>query len=281
VILSRELGLDEIAEIRQRCPDMELEVFVHGALCIAYSGRCLLSGYFNSRDANQGTCTNACRWDYGVHRAAETAAGAYVLEERTRPGELLPIEQDEHGTYVLNSKDLRAIRHVAELARIGVDSLKVEGRTKSAYYVARTAWAYRRAIDDAGSGRFDEKLLDELEHLSNRGYTEGFFDRHTDPARHQNYATGDSQNGISQYVGDVVDWDATTGQAVIRVRNRFCVGDSIELLHPAGKEIFRLEQMWDKDGQPLAEARGDGWMIRIPLARPAPWGMLSRLILDQ
>ena len=135
VILSRELSLDEVAEIRQRCPDIELEVFVHGALCIAYSGRCLLSGYFNHRDPNQGTCTNSCRWDYKVHAPGEQEV---LLEEKERPGELMPIEEDEHGTYLLNSKDLRAIEHVQRLVAIGIDSLKIEGRTKSSYYVART-----------------------------------------------------------------------------------------------------------------------------------------------
>ena len=146
IILSRELSLDEVAEIRQRCPDVELEVFVHGALCVAYSGRCLLSGYFNRRDANQGTCTNSCRWDYRVHAATADAAGdldaladrRWLLEEKERPGELMPIDEDEHGTYIMNSKDLRAVEHVARLVEIGVDSLKIEGRTKSPYYVART-----------------------------------------------------------------------------------------------------------------------------------------------
>jgi putative protease len=168
VILSRELSLDEVAEIRQECPDTELEVFVHGALCIAYSGRCLLSGYFNHRDPNQGSCTNSCRWDYKVHEGVEDASGdvdlaaprpvavspaptlasaapgklrrpgAWLIEERERPGEYMPIEEDEHGSYILNSKDLRAIEYVARLAEIGVDSLKIEGRTKSPYYVARS-----------------------------------------------------------------------------------------------------------------------------------------------
>ena len=157
IILSRELSLDEIKEIRQECPDMELEVFVHGALCIAYSGRCLLSGYFNHRDPNQGTCTNACRWEYNSTPSTENAEGVYkpqeddikvsvsdmgavrhpaaddvmFLEETNRPGEQMPVEEDEHGTYIMNSKDLRAIEHVKQLVDIGVDSLKIEGRTKS------------------------------------------------------------------------------------------------------------------------------------------------------
>ena len=191
IILSRELSLDEVAEIRQECPDMELEVFVHGALCIAYSGRCLLSGYFNHRDPNQGTCTNSCRWEYKTSEAAETPDGTivpreavlsmdvfnkvastadcgnqerhpladrvYFLEEASRPGELLPVMEDEHGTYIMNSKDLRAIEHVQRLCEIGVDSLKIEGRTKSHYYAARTAQAYRQAIDDYGAN--DEKSM--------------------------------------------------------------------------------------------------------------------------
>jgi len=182
IILSRELSLDQVAEIRQACPDMELEVFVHGALCIAYSGRCLLSGYFNHRDANQGTCTNACRWDYKVKDAPRDAGGdsrptrTGLIEETKRPGELMPIEEDEHGTYIMNSKDLRAVEHVGRLVEIGVDSLKIEGRTKSHYYTARTAQVYRQAIDDAVAGRpFDAGLLGKLENLANRGYTDGFF----------------------------------------------------------------------------------------------------------
>nr|HQV16587.1 U32 family peptidase [Denitromonas sp.] len=172
VILSRELSLDQIAEIRQACPDTELEVFIHGALCIAYSGRCLLSGYFNHRDPNQGSCTNSCRWDFNVKPATEDASGdVYVIEEREkRQGSYMPIEEDEHGTYILNSKDLRAIEHVQRLVEIGIDSLKIEGRTKSPYYVARTCQTYRQAIDDAAAGRgLDPALLGQLEGLANRG----------------------------------------------------------------------------------------------------------------
>ena len=136
VILSRELSLDEIASIRQDCPDTELEVFIHGALCIAYSGRCLLSGYFNHRDPNQGSCTNSCRWDFKTHEAKTCGAGdVHLIEEpHKRAGEYMPIEEDEHGTYILNSKDLRAIEHIQRLTEIGIDSFKIEGRTKSPYY---------------------------------------------------------------------------------------------------------------------------------------------------
>jgi putative protease len=275
VILSRELSLDEIEEIRQLCPEMELEVFVHGALCIAYSGRCLLSGYFNQRDPNQGTCTNSCRWDYKVHDAKEDAAGVirlnefdfqaemeksslsgcgslprhpladnvYLIEEKGRPGELLPILEDEHGTYIMNSKDLRAIEHVERLVKMGVDSLKIEGRTKSRYYVARTCQNYRKAIDDAVTGRpFDWNLLGDLENLANRGYTDGFYKRHH-TAEHQNYKQGYSSSNRSLYVGDIVAYDAEKGWADIEARNKFAVGDRLQIIHPKGNRDIVVENM--------------------------------------
>jgi len=263
VILSRELSLDEIAEIRQRCPDMELEVFVHGALCIAYSGRCLLSGYFNHRDANQGTCTNSCRWDYKVLEETEKT---YVIEESQRPGELMPIEEDEHGTYILNSKDLRAVEHVERLTQLGIDSLKIEGRTKSVYYVARTAQVYRRAIDDAAAGRpFDPAHLGALEQLAQRGYTGGFYQRrpHTE---YQNYTSGQSGGGVSQYVGDIAAFDAASGMAEIVVKNRFRVGDRLEIMTPSGNHTLTLARMETVDGEEISEAPGSGWIVRIPLA---------------
>src|SRR5690606_618166 len=187
IILSRELSLDEVEEIRQRCPEMELEVFVHGALCMAYSGRCLLSGYINKRDPNQGTCTNACRWEYKTHEAKENELGevvhqyepiavqpaeptlgigaptdqVFLLEDATRPGEVMEATEGEHGTDIMSSKDLRAGQHVERLVQMGVHSLKIEGRTKSHYYVARTAQVYRKAIGDAVAGRpFDRSLMD-------------------------------------------------------------------------------------------------------------------------
>jgi U32 family peptidase len=261
VILSRELSLDEIAEIRQRCPDMELEAFVHGALCIAYSGRCLLSGYFNHRDANQGTCTNSCRWDYKVLENKE-----YAIEEGQRPGELMPIEEDEHGTYILNSKDLRAVEHVERLAQLGVDSLKIEGRTKSVYYVARAAQVYRRAIDDAVAGKpFDPAHLGALEHLAHRGYTGGFYQRRAH-ADYQNYASGQSESGVSQYVGDIKSFDAASGMAEIVVKNRFRVGDRLEIMSPSGNRTLTLERMETLEGEEIPEAPGNGWIVRIPLA---------------
>ena len=279
VILSRELSLDEVAEIRQQCPDMELEVFVHGALCIAYSGRCLLSGYFNHRDPNQGTCTNSCRWDYTLHGAGENAAGdVHLLEERQRPGELMPIEEDEHGTYIMNSKDLRAIEHVQRLAEIGVDSLKIEGRTKSPYYAARTCQAYRQAIDDAVAGRsLDPRWLAALESLANRGYTDGFYQRHHDAAT-QNYLRGHSQSERSLYVGDAVAHDPRRGLMQIAVKNRFAVGDRLEVVHPQGNGEWVLTYMEDAAGQAIGVAPGNGHQVWIALPAAQTGAYIARFV---
>ncbi|WP_425358443.1 tRNA 5-hydroxyuridine modification protein YegQ [Thiorhodococcus drewsii] len=289
VILSRELSLDEIAEIREACPDIELEVFVHGALCVAYSGRCLLSGYFNHRDANQGSCTNACRWDYrlgAVSPVIETSEGGrhpaadevYLLEEAKRPGEYLPVFEDENGTYIMNSRDLQAVAHVGRLVAMGIDCLKIEGRTKSHYYAARTAQVYRAAIDDALAGRpFRPELIGDLEGLANRGYTEGFYRRHAAASDLQNYADGASRNQRLLFVGDVApgegDW------VEIEVRNRFAVGDELELMSPEGNRRFRLDRMLDLENGPLEVAPGAGWRVRIPLPeRPASMSLLARVL---
>ena len=300
IILSRELSLDEVEEIRQRCPDMELEVFVHGALCIAYSGRCLLSGYFNHRDANQGTCTNSCRWDYKLHEAGTDASGdvqryippaaetgdgvrhpaseqVFLLEERERPGELMPVEEDEHGTYIMNSKDLRAVEHVERLVRMGIDSLKIEGRTKSHYYVARTAQVYRRAIDDAVTGRaFDPGLLGVLENLANRGYTDGFYQRHH-AEDYQNYLSHHSDSLKQRFVGELVGYEPDTGLAEVEVKNKFAVGDRLELLLPGGNRRFTLRHMESLQGEAMAEAPGGGYRVRIPLEQGEyEMGLLAR-----
>jgi len=295
IILSRELSLQEVAEIRELCPDIELEVFVHGALCIAYSGRCLLSGYLSHRDSNQGACTNTCRWKYNAHEAQETGTGDIIpirtiseqsqgpdesgppvvlLEEETRPGELMPAFEDEHGTYIMNSKDLRAVQHVHELAAMGIDSLKIEGRTKTFYYTARTTQVYRRAIDDAVAGRpFDMGMMEELEGLANRGYTEGFYRRHP-PGEYQNYERGASRSDLQQFVGDVVGLDG--GMLTIDVRNRFERGDRMELVTPSGNRSFSLDTIIGRDGQPVDAAPGSGHVVRIPL----PEGALEQSIGD-
>jgi len=313
VILSRELSLDEIAEIRQECPDMEIEVFVHGALCIAYSGRCLLSGYFNHRDPNQGTCTNSCRWKYDTKPAQENAesdwlptedsavlsmndisnascGGAerhpladniYFLEEEGRKGELLPVMEDENGTYIMNSKDLRAIEHVQRLVDIGVDSLKIEGRTKSHYYVARTAQTYRNAIDDALAGReFNPQSLGILENLANRGYTDGFYQRHHTHEQ-QNYLTGYSKSHQQQFCGEIREYDKESGLATIDAKNKFSVGDKIELILPEGNQDIVIERMEGMYGQTMQEASGGGYEVKIPLPSiqgDYSHGLISRYI---
>ena len=291
IILSRELSLDEIEEIRMQVPDMELEVFVHGALCIAYSGRCLLSGYINKRDPNQGTCTNACRWKYDSHSAKETVSGdiiplnapetwspkvqeptlglgqpsdeIFLLQEENRPDEFMPAFEDEHGTYIMNSKDLRAIQHVKRLVDMGVHSLKIEGRTKSHYYVARTAQTYRQAIDDAVAGKnFDMGLMNTLENLSNRGYTEGFYRRHVHD-EYQNYQRGTSESTQQQIVGEVIQ-EIHPDYLTINVKNKFHEGDSLELMTPQGNQSFILKGMLDTKQQPRALAQGSGVKVLIP-----------------
>lgn len=334
VILSRELSLDEVEEIRQRCPDIELEVFVHGALCIAYSGRCLLSGYMTHRDGNQGACTNSCRWKYDTHEATETAEGdivatnpdiqkqiaessknlassfqavgevgswdpsvsprdsvssgkllniedrVFLLQEENRPGEYMPAYEDEHGTYIMNSKDLRAIQHVKRLIDIGVDSLKIEGRTKSHFYAARTAQVYREAIDDALAGReFNMGLMDKLESLASRGYTEGFYRRHL-PKEYQNYENGFSISTKQQFVGEVIGKDEVTHEWIIDTKNKFSVGDDIELMLPQGNQVFRLSSMKNKHGESVDVAPGSGHQVRIPMSDDcAPdFGLLMKAI---
>jgi len=293
IILSRELALDEIEEIKQRCPQIELEVFVHGAFCIAYSGRCLLSGYLNHRDSNQGACTNSCRWKYQAHAAEQTREGdivaaaeaesiesagsdrdsdeaatspLFLLQEKSRPGEYLPAYEDEHGSYIMNSKDLRAVQHVRRLMQIGVESLKIEGRTKSYYYAARTTQVYRRAIDDAAAGKaFDMQLMDELEGMANRGFTEGFYRRHP-PAEYQNYAVGNSSAAKQQFVADVERVDIRQGRLSLTVKNKFSLGDELVLLTPAGNTAFRVRGMFQPGGnETLAVAPGSGYRVDIPL----------------
>lgn len=294
-ILSRELSLKEIAEIREKCPDTEIEIFVHGALCIAYSGRCLLSGYFNNRDPNQGTCTNACRWKYKTHASRQTEEGAFVplvkdpthsdaltqttergrhpaadsvyyLEEASRPGEYLEISEDDNGSYIMNSRDLRAIEHVAELVKIGVDCLKIEGRTKSHYYVARTTQLYRRAIDDALAGHgFDQALLTRLDGLANRGYTDGFFVRRQIKAQ-QNYHSGSSNAANQRFVGEVLAYDADRGLATIAAKNHFQTGDTVEVITPQGNRSVTLGTLFDRRrGTAVPAAPGSGWEVQTDI----------------
>ena len=300
VILSRELSIDEIEEIKNKVPGMEIEVFVHGALCMAYSGRCMLSGYMNKRDANQGACTNACRWEYKIHDAKEDETGdvipvknlyetadadeqhmqaqhqfnAPVLLQRNDE-DMFAAEEDEHGTYFMNSKDLRAVQHVDRLTKMGIHSLKIEGRTKSYFYCARTAQIYRKAIDDALAGKsFDPALMTQLEGLANRGYTEGFLRRHVH-SEYQNYETGSSSFDHQQFCGEVLE---RNGDYIkINVKNRFVVGDSLELMTPQGNIYFTLTEIKDKKGNLIEDAKGSGHIVEIPV--PADVDMRYALLI--
>ncbi|WP_315076419.1 tRNA 5-hydroxyuridine modification protein YegQ [Acinetobacter guillouiae] len=306
VILSRELSIEEIEEIKQNVPDMEIEVFVHGALCMAYSGRCLLSGYMNKRDANQGACTNACRWEYNIHEATEDASGDVIPVQQLETAsdccnnkdadeqhaiqqhqfgkpvllqrhkeDMFAAEEDQHGTYFMNSKDLRAVQHVDRLTKMGIHSLKIEGRTKSYFYCARTAQIYRKAIDDALQGKpFDRALMSQLEGLANRGYTEGFLRRHVH-TEYQNYATGSSQFDHQQFVGEVLE--RNDDYIKIEVKNRFVVGDSMELMTTSGNITFILYEILDKNRQPIIDAKGSGYIVEIPI--PADIDMQYALLI--
>lgn len=300
VILSRELSLDEIEEIRQHVPEMELEVFVHGALCMAYSGRCLLSGYINHRDPNQGTCTNACRWPYKV-TPAETdisgdiiaaepqtptlgigspQSGVYLLEDPNRPDEPMPAWEDEHGTYIMNSKDLRAVQHVERLIRMGVQSLKIEGRTKSHYYVARATQVYRQAIDDAVAGRpFNPGLLTQLNNLANRGYTEGFYRRHTHDA-YQNLDQGWAESRQQQFVAEAIGTDGS--RLLLKAKNKFRQGDRLELMTPEGNQTFIADDIrLLKNQAVIDEVPGSDYEVSLPVptaltSKTGEFGLLMR-----
>ena len=306
VILSRELSIDEIEEIKQQVPDMEIEVFVHGALCMAYSGRCMLSGYMNKRDANQGACTNACRWEYKVHETHQDENGDVIPVQNLNTDsnccsnsdadelhmqaqhqfdepvllqrheeDMFAAEEDEHGTYFMNSKDLRAVQHVERLTQMGIHSLKIEGRTKSYFYCARTAQIYRKAIDDALAGKpFDPSLMTQLEGLANRGYTEGFLRRHVH-SEYQNYENGSSSFDHQQYCGEILE--RNSDYIKVDVKNRFVVGDVLELMTTSGNITFKLTEILDKKGNPTLEAKGSGHVVEIPV--PADVDMRYALLI--
>ena len=303
VILSRELSIDEIEEIKNQVPDMEIEVFVHGALCMAYSGRCMLSGYMNKRDANQGACTNACRWEYKVLDAEEDATGDVIPVQNIESNccskdademhmqqqhqfdqpvllqrndeDMFAAEEDEHGTYFMNSKDLRAVQHVDRLTKAGVHSLKIEGRTKSYFYCARTAQIYRKAIDDALAGKsFDPALMTQLEGLANRGYTEGFLRRHVH-SEYQNYEHGSSNFDHQIFCGEVLERNGN--YIKIDVKNRFVIGDSLELMTTSGNITFTLTEIKDKKGNLIEDAKGSGHIVEIPV--PADVDMNFALLI--
>ena len=266
VVLARELSLEEIEQIRDGVPnDMELEVFVHGAMCISYSGRCLLSNYLAGRDANKGDCAHPCRWKY------------YLTEEK-RPGEYFPISENERGTFIFNSKDLCMIRHIPELIKSGVSSLKVEGRVKSAFYVATVVKAYREAIDAyyyEKPYKFREEWFEEITKVSNRDFTTGFFFNKPTEADH-NYATSSYIRNYD-FVGIVKGYDNENGLVLVEQRNRFKVGDTLEIMPPAGPVTkFTVTQMLDSEGNSISVAPHPQMEIKLPMM-PLPENSILRV----
>ncbi len=254
VILARELSLDEIAEIRVKTPrELEIETFAHGAMCVSYSGRCLLSNYMTGRDANRGACAQPCRYQY-------------ALVEEKRPGEYFPIEEDDRGTYIMNSRDMCMIDHLPDLLAAGVDSVKIEGRAKSAYYAAIVTGAYRHGIDAALAGvPLDPVWRDEVEKVSHRHYSTGFF--YGQPGQY-------TQN--ARYIRDwqvlaVIQSCDETGLATASLRNKFARGDEIQLVGPSVAPVtFSAPQMADETGAPLDEPRHPQMTFRIQLPCYAP-----------
>ena len=254
VILARELTLDEIAEIRAKTPPaLQIETFVHGAMCVSYSGRCLLSNYMTGRDSNRGACAQPCRYEY-------------ALMEEKRPGEYFPVFEDEKGTYIMNSRDMCMIDHIPELMAAGVDSLKIEGRAKSAYYAAVVTGAYRHVIDDVLAGRpVDPIWRDEVEHVSHRHYSTGFF-----------FGEPGQYTESSRYIRDwqvcaiVLDCDES-GMATLSLRNKFAKGDEVEIVGPDLRPFaMSVPLMEDEDGLPLEEPRNPQMVFKMKLPRPVP-----------
>lgn len=236
IVLARELSLKEIQDIKKNIPDSELECFVHGAMCMSYSGRCLLSNYMTGRDANRGDCAQACRWKYR-------------LVEEKRPGEYFPIEEDEKGTFIFNSKDLCMIEHLDKLIGAGIDSLKIEGRVKSQYYVATVVRSYRIAIDKYYNNEFDgqtaKRLLEEIKKVSYRDFTTGFFEKKPD----ENDQLYESSSYIRKYdfVGLLLDYDEENNIATFEQRNRVFKGDEVEIFGPEdGFITTKIEKMYDE-----------------------------------
>ena len=264
VILARELSLGEIREIREKVPeDLELEAFVHGAMCVSYSGRCLLSNYMTGRDSNRGACAQPCRYQY------------YLMEEK-RPGEYFPVFEDEKGTYILNSRDMCMIDHVEELMHAGLSSLKIEGRAKSAYYAAIVTGAYRHVIDDVAAGRaVDPVWRDEVEHVSHRHYSTGFYfgqpGQYTENARY-----------IREWQVVALVTDCTPdGMATLSLRNKFTAGDTLELVGPDTKPMtFTAPVMEDEAGEPLTEPKNPQMVFRMRLPRQVPAWTILRAARD-
>ncbi len=260
-ILARELSLSEIAMIREDCPDMELEVFVHGALCIAVSGRCLISGLLARRDANVGACTNSCRWGYKVR-----SLSAEVEEYQNRPGELMHLEEDEHGSYLFNSKDLCALPLLHKLMELGIDSIKIEGRSRSPFYCAAVARAYRLAVDSlAAGGSVPEESFELVNSIPSRAYTTGLLEGHR-PDETQNYDSNCPDPGRFLVVGAVQRQEGN--RLFIRVKNKFAASDALALLTPQGLIKLDGSTLQDEQGQPGELAPGDGYFAFLQCDRP-------------
>ena len=264
VVLARELSLEEIAGIRAHVPkELELEVFAHGAMCVSWSGRCLLSNYMTGRDSNRGACAQPCRYQY------------YLMEEK-RPGEYFPVFEDEKGTYIMNSRDMCMIDHLADLADAGVDCLKIEGRAKSAYYAAIVTGAYRHVLDDVAAGRpVDPVWRNEVEKVSHRHYSTGFF-----------YGQPGQYYEDSRYIRDwqvaaiVTDCDEN-GNAVLSLRNKFAAGDEIEIVGPDFKPItMRAPSFTDREGSCLSEVRTPQMVFSMQLACRVPAYSIVRRAVD-
>ena len=267
IVLARELSFKEIKELKARCPkDLEFEAFVHGAMCISYSGRCLLSNFMINRDANHGECAHPCRWKY-------------ALMEEQRPGEYYPIEEDERGTYILNSKDLCMIRYIPELIECGLSSLKIEGRMKSAFYVAHIVSAYRKAIDayyeNPKNWKFNEEWMDELLKVSHRQFTTGFyFDKPTE--KDQNYETSQYTRDYV-YTGVVRNYDPETGFAVVEQRNKMVIGDEVEVFGPF-TDFFtqKIQEMYNEQGEPIQSCPHPQEIIKIKVDKEVKPGWMLR-----
>lgn len=267
VVLARELSLEEIKEIKSKIPeDMELEAFVHGAMCISYSGRCLLSNYMSGRDANRGECSHSCRWKY------------HLVEEK-RPGEYFPIEENEDGTFIFNSKDLCMIEYIEELIDAGIDSFKIEGRVKTSYYVATVIRSYRMAIDeyynDKESYKNNKKWLEEIRKASHRDFTTGFYFKKPD-GEDQVYTSSTYLRGYD-YIGVVVDYDKDTKIATVEQRNRMMNGDIVEIFGPS-KEYFeqKIENMVDENNVSIEVAPHPKQIIKMKVISPVEKGDILR-----
>ena len=264
VVLARELSLEEVRTIRQKtAKELEIETFGHGAMCVSWSGRCLLSNYMTGRDSNRGACAQPCRYQY-------------ALMEEKRPGEYFPVFEDEKGTYILNSRDMCMIDHLKELTEAGVDCIKIEGRAKSAYYAAVVTGAYRHVIDDVAAGRQPDPVWrDEVEHVSHRIYSTGFY--FGEPGQY----TENSRYIRQWQIGAIVESCDETGLAVCSLRNKFARGDSLELVGPDTKPFaFTAEEMADMEGNPLEEPRTPQMKFTMRLPRQVPALSIIRKSVD-